>query len=86
MPKRNVSVKFRNKEVQNPVARKVILVLLMVLVPIFLVIGAAMLIVLFPIMLVLHPFFVLFGRVGTIRSSRNGVELKLDKDSFRKVR
>lgn len=75
------SVTFNGREVKNPLLRKLIVLLLIVLMPLLFLFLFAML----PIMLAVHPLFAFFGLKGTIRQEVRGkVSLTLDHNSFKR--
>ena len=83
------SVKWNGKEVQNPILRTVLTVLIVILLPIFLALGMIFLFfVAVPIIFITDPFLKMFGRNGNIRerweNGRITSEWKLDHNSFRK--
>ncbi len=74
-----LSVKFRGREVENPVGRALIIATFSLLFPIFLVI-------VIPLVFLLHPIFRLFGRAGTIQPAEAGkVNIMLDRNSFKRL-
>lgn len=79
---RRVSVKFRGREVANPLARKLIVIFLLIWMPIALLIGMVVLIISVPLALILDQPLKALGLYGTIHPG----ELKLDRSSFRKVK
>lgn len=86
-----MQVTFRNKEVENPVARFFVLCLLVVM-AIFTVIcgvvggvlGIVLLIVFFPIWVPVHFILKACGLNGFYRRFENNFEIKLDRDAFRR--
>lgn len=79
-----MKITFNGREVHNPVARALIIALMPFVLVVGIIVAIGALFVLTPIMLILHPFFRLFGRVGTFRQTGNSIKIALDGDSFRR--
>lgn len=79
MTKRDVSITWRGREVENGGLRLLVsLVAFLGLIVAF--VGLMLAILLIPVMVLLHPVFLLFGRKGTMR----GDTLALDREAFRR--
>jgi predicted small lipoprotein YifL len=91
MYQRNISIKFRGKEVRNPVLRAIlgaVLAVLGVLTAVISVLVAALavlaLVITSPVWILVHFALTACGRKGFIQRSPGHINIKVGADGFRK--
>jgi hypothetical protein len=85
----NVSVTFRGREVQNPLARKIVVAVLLMWMPVlFLIVGLAVtfIIVTLPVTLPIDWVLHRLERVGFSQNVRGHLSYNLSPQAFRKAR
>lgn len=84
----NISIKFRNREVRNPVLRVIwgfVLAILALLMGLFWLVGMFLLVILSPVIFLLHLTLRASGRKGFVSRSRGELNINVGIDGFRKA-
>ena len=87
MANREISLKFRDREIENPTLRVFVLIFVVIAAPIIVVfgiLGVALFLCLCPIWLPTHFILKKCGRRGIYRKGNGRLEICFDHEAFRK--